>query len=358
MLRLAMSHNPSFVTTIVALASLALLSACGGTVVSNEPQPSEPPVAFVYIPSLVVSFAPVATVTGGGISELQMASNGRLSRVSGSPIPFSSKTRPELAADPMGRFLFAATDTSLITYSIAPSTGALTQVATLDLPATAANGTGPMVVDRAGTFLYSATPDGVTVYSIDSSGVLRIVQTIPAVGPCFANGVVLDNAGKFLDVAGLNDCFSTTSFRVDPTTGALSTISSILTGPDGQSGGLAVHPSGNFVYVQSRKPENVILASTNGELTVLGTSFISTFDDASGQTVLMHPSGKFLYETTSGGSLVGIAIRADGTLGDTISPKSGFPLPICCGTDGIALSPGARRTEQSESGFSDFGVCD
>ena len=178
-----------------------------------------------------------------------MASNGRLSRVSGSPISLSSDTPPVLAADPLGRFMFAAISTSLITYSIAPSTGVLTQVATFSLPEAAANSLGPMVVDRGGNFLYALTPAGLSVYSIASTGVLAVVQTVPAVGGC---GLVLDNAGKFLYVA---DCgggateVATTSFSVDPTTGALSIISSILTGPDGQSGGLAVNPAGNFVSI-------------------------------------------------------------------------------------------------------------
>jgi Lactonase, 7-bladed beta-propeller len=347
MRRAPISKRVSLFARCVALVSLALLSACAGTGASNnQPQPaSTSPGAFVYIANAVVGIGPHgATFTGaGGITELQLASNGRVARLSGSPILFSANTPTVLAGDPLGRFLFAASSISLITYSIAPSNGALTQVATFTLPAAAANTTGPMVVDHRGKFLYSSTSAGVDVYSIASSGILASVQTVALAGACpGTNGVVLDNAGKFLYVSGCGQApdASTTSLSVNPTTGALTMISSVPAGPSGQSGGLAVNPAGNFVYVQSASPpENVLLASNNGLLTAVETTPIDSIDDSAGGTILVHPSAKFLYETTNN-SVVGIALGADGTLGEAISPFLGFPLPVPSGGVEIGLSPG------------------
>jgi hypothetical protein len=104
----------------------------------------------------------------GGISEFQMAANGALTPVAGSPLAFSSSMPMSLAADPLGRLIFGASATDIYTFSINASTGALTQVAMIaPLPPVAYSAhtnsssandfAGPMVVDHAGSFLYALT---------------------------------------------------------------------------------------------------------------------------------------------------------------------------------------------------------
>jgi 6-phosphogluconolactonase (cycloisomerase 2 family) len=124
---------------------------------------------FVYVADAVPTGPLDLNVqfTGAGaIIEFQMAANGTLTPVAGSPLAFSSNMPMSLAPDPLGRFIFGASASDIYTFSIDASTGALTQVAMIAAPSSSA----PMVVDHAGSFLYALMANGLGVFSIASKG--------------------------------------------------------------------------------------------------------------------------------------------------------------------------------------------
>ncbi len=338
-----------------SVASLALLPACGSGRPTTASTQSN---TFVYVTSLVESVGPSGTFYSGsgGISEFQMASTGTLTKVAGSPVSFNSNMPTTLAADPLGRFLFAASANSIFTFSIAPSTGALTQVASSSLPPAGSTqfAGGPMAVDHAGNFLYALTLNGLNVYSIGASGALTIVQTIVTAVDLISGGIALDSAGKFLYVvttgntAGIGVA-SPTVFAVDSKSGMVTKVSSFPVYQFG-TGGLAVNPNGSFVYVLTAHPvTNLVFANNNGTVTQVQDTGCGCDLDLEGGFVLVHPSGKFLYETVSN-EVIGMSIGADGTLGAAISPFSGFLLTPTPGVKvAIGLDPGGNFLFASQS---------
>ncbi len=360
-----MRHIPNSkkLRVLLLFASVAILTAspgCGGTHGTQSSPPgsgSAQAKTFVYVTALVESLGPSGTVfTGlGGISEFQMASDGTLTKVPGSPISFSSNTPTALAADPLGRFLFGASANNIFTFGIAPSTGALTQVASTTLPPAASTDFegGALVVDHAGNFLYALTLNGLKVYSIGSSGALTSVQTITTTVDLLSGGLALDSAGKYLYAVTVGNAaigvVSPTVFSVDSTSGRVTMVSSFPAYQFG-TGGLAVNPNGTFVYVLTASPvANLVFANNGGAITQVQDTGCGCDTDNQGKFVLVLPSGKFLYETVSN-EVIGITISSDGTLGAAISLFSGFPLTPSPGTNvAIGLNPGGSFLFASQS---------
>ena len=95
-----------------------------------------------------------------------------------------------------------------------------------------------------------------------------------------------------------------TGYAVDTTTGALTTIGSFLSSPSPVA--IAVHPSQRYLYVangfvRAGGPPTITAFSvaSNGILTPLPNSTITLEVAPTSQGLAMHPSGKFLYVATS-----------------------------------------------------------
>jgi len=353
------SKKLSLVLFFASVASLVLLPGCGGSR-STHTAPgsgSAQSKTFVYVTTLVESLGLSGTTyTGsGGISEFQMASDGTLTKAPGSPLSFGSNTPTTLSADPLGRFLFGASANSIFTFSITPSSGELAQVVSTTLPPapSADFAGGAMAVDHAGNFLYALTLNGLNVYSIGASGALTSVQTITTAVDLPSGGLALDSAGKYLYAVSVGNTnigvISPTVFSVDSTSGKVTKVSSFPAYQFG-TGGLAVNPNGNFVYVLTASPvANLVFANTGGTITQVQDTGCGCDSDNEGRFVLMHPSGKFLYETISN-EVIGMTINSDGTLGAAISPFLGFPLTASPGINvAIALDPGGNFLFASQS---------
>jgi 6-phosphogluconolactonase (cycloisomerase 2 family) len=358
MRKITNSKKLSLLLLFVCVASLTLLPGCAGSHSTSSTFPgSGQSNTFVYVSNLIEGAGPSGTVyTGsGGISEFQMASNGVLTKVTGSPLSFNSNTPTALAADPLGRFLFGASANNIFTFSIQPKSGALTQVASTTLPPAASGdfAGGPLVVDHAGNFLYALTLNGINAYSIGSSGALTSMQTITTAVDLLSSGLALDSAGKYLYAVTVGNTgtgiISPTVFSVDSASGMLTKVSSF---PSYQFGtaGLAVNPNGTSVYVLTASPiANLVFANNNGTITQVQDTGCGCDTDHEGKFVLVHPSGKFLYEVVSN-ELIGLTINSDGTLGSAISPFTGFPLTPTPGVNvAIALDPGGNFLFASQS---------
>ena len=113
-----------------------------------------------------------------------------------SPLTITLPSLPggtQFAVHPLGRFLFAATNTSLITFSIDSSTGALTQTSTTSLPI-ASTSTMGLGIDSAGNLLVVSNGNQATSLTISSSGVLT--ATTPVSTPLLR--FAIDSQSKFL----------------------------------------------------------------------------------------------------------------------------------------------------------------
>jgi 6-phosphogluconolactonase (cycloisomerase 2 family) len=218
-----------------------------------------------------------------------------------------------LAVDPSGKFAFAADggtlpaggaggSSNVSMYTIDGTTGALT------LMGTVSTGTGPdsVAVDPSGKFVYVTNeydvPGGtgsVSMYTLDATtGALTSIGTIAAGTEPVS--VVADPAGQFAYVANFQSN-NVSMYSIDATTGALTSIGTIAAGTNPDS--VAVDPAGKFAYVSNNGSNNVsmyTINSTTGALTSVGMIAAGQFPTS----VAVHPSGKFVYVTNYGSNTV------------------------------------------------------
>jgi YVTN family beta-propeller protein len=264
----------------------------------------------------------------------------------GPPVPSGDDFTDSVTVDPFGKFAYVTSsgdgensDGSVSTYTINPTTGALTS--TSGIIGTAINGTpgffNSMAFDPSGKFAYAADGgsfvDGafvgsssVSMFTIDSTtGVMTSIIGIIAAGTS-PDSVAVDPAGKFVYVAnhGSNDV---SMYTIDASTGALASIGMIAAGASPDS--VAVDPAGKFAYVANSGSSDVsmyTINATTGALTSIGT--ISA--GVTPMSVVVDPSGKFAYAvnlTSSDVSMYTInattgALTSIGTIAAGMSPTS------------------------------------
>jgi 6-phosphogluconolactonase (cycloisomerase 2 family) len=227
--------------------------------------------------------------------------------INGTPELFNS-----VAFDPSGKFAYAAdggafpagsfgADSEVSMYTVNSTTGALTSVGMI----AAGNGPDSVAVDPAGKFAYVANFDSndVSMYTIDATtGALASLGTIAA--GTSPDSFALDPAGKFAYVANFNSN-DVSMYSIDATTGALVSIGSVAAGTYPIS--VAVDPAGKFAYVANFTVNDTdgsvsmyTIDATTGILTPTGT--IATAQSPT--SIAIHPSGKFAYVTNSGSNSV------------------------------------------------------
>jgi len=174
----AVNFTGNSVTVFLIDQAAGILSAVSGSPFATGTGPLsiaiDPTDAFAYI----------ANEGADSISEYSLnASTGALAPVSGSPL--AAGTNPEaLTVDPAGRYVYVAnaeTANQVVSYAIAPTSGALTLVSA------AQGGNLPIAiaVDPSGQFLYASNfnSNDVSAYTISAAGVLSAVAGSPfAVG--------------------------------------------------------------------------------------------------------------------------------------------------------------------------------
>ena len=242
---------------------------------------ADPVAPFAYAASAGVtdpatSLAPAGTVRAYQIDK----STGQLVRLAGPDAPAGQQPL-SVAVDPKGRFVYAGNYGngagtagsnglgSVSAYTIDATTGALTPVS--GSPFAAGYGVNWLVIHPSGKYLYAVNQNSnnVSGFAINQTG----GGLTPVLGSPFPTppsiyssenptGIAIDPAGRFLFVSSGNtpDLFA---FTIDPNTGTLSAVAgspfslgcvslmaSLTMPPTGCSpGGLAVDPSGAFLYV-------------------------------------------------------------------------------------------------------------
>lgn len=161
-------------------------------------------------------------------------------------------------------FVFASTATngvpSITTYTVNPTSGGLTALATPPTPVNSPTGTGNLAVNPAGTFLFATSTNSagngtISVFSIAASGVTTELTASPF-GISNASGtalnLVVSRDGKYLYVASqLGGATATPSALIDVFSigpdGTPTVINSYTISP-GRPVGLVLHPTGARLY--------------------------------------------------------------------------------------------------------------
>jgi 6-phosphogluconolactonase (cycloisomerase 2 family) len=237
---------------------------------------------FIYATS---GYGPPGFVAGFTIN----GTTGALAAIPGSP--FSMGVDPVQATiDGSGKFIYVAdmldAQGGIFGYGIDPSTGVLVPMSGSPFPTLPNAEPSGVVAVPSGKFVYASlfSLNSVAAFTADSStGALIAVPGSPfateADPASLFYSITVDPSGKF--VFGLSAAFtgSTISvFTIDPTSGALTLVSgSPFTVENGAiSGGLAVDPSGKFLYIAGGNASEIMCLSidgTTGALTSTGSSF-------------------------------------------------------------------------------------
>ena len=166
--------------------------------------------------------------------------------------PYESGVRVAgVAAESGGRFLYAASDRSIITFSIDPLNGSLTQVRTTDVPVGIDTLDG-IHATVGGRFLHAMSGLSTYAYHVDTdTGELALVAGSP-----FATGRFGASAGTLLytseELPGARQAIG--AYRIDPVTGAISRVAGSPFGEYGHLtdesslGAILLDPGGRFVY--------------------------------------------------------------------------------------------------------------
>ncbi len=247
-----------------------------------------------------------------------------------------------LAADPAGRFLYVSYEyfsadgqsygqRGVQEFAIDAATGAITEILGSPL-----NVSGPLLTNRAGTFLYVGSVDvsggTLTIYSIDQqSGALTLSS---AQGAAFGPVMAMDPQGRFLFTAGGGVSGNEIGVdRLDAATGAGTAVGSTpATGPNFIVG-LAVDPAGKHLFAlgQIGAPAQPAVQSfvinADGSLSATGSPQPAGKNvPTAGSSAAVDASGRFLYVVTDLGLYVrGYAI--DSATG-AISELPSSPLAV------------------------------
>jgi|HubBroStandDraft_1064217.scaffolds.fasta_scaffold00233_11 6-phosphogluconolactonase len=189
-------------------------------------------------------------------------------------------------------------------YTVNSCTGSLTATAPPAV-ATGANGFGAegLAVDPAGRFAYVANlmsnaADDATVamFTINSStGVLT--PTTPATVPTgyFPQGIAIDPSGRFVYTANSDDN-TVSMFTINSSTGVLTPTAPAAVAAGSSPGFMTVHPSGKFAYASNQDDDTISMYTINsstGVLTPTTPAAVPAGSSPFGVTV--DPSGKFAY---------------------------------------------------------------
>src|ERR1035441_5883316 len=269
-------------------------------------------------------------------------------------------TTPACVPSSTPEFAYVLTGYAVSMYTVNSCTGAFTATT----PATVATGYAypqqgaeQMVVDPLGRFAYvanlvsNATDQAtISMFTINpTTGVLT--PTIPATVPTgfFPQGIAIDPTGSFV-YTGDSDDNAVSMFTVNQTTGVLTPVSpaEVPTGYESSPGFVTVDPSGKFLYTSGDASDDSTIAmftinSTTGLLTPMTPVKVYTgpipFDLA------VSPNGKFAYvvNNDSGmGNDIGVAqYTVDSTTG-VLTPSTSEWVATGDGPTAIAVDPTSK----------------
>ena len=269
---------------------------------------------FYQSPPLGSGFSgPASVIWGFAIG----GASATLTNVPNTPVPKGTGlgfTPNGMAMDPEGKFVFCSvyngtnssgqSQNSILTFAIDQSTGALTQSSSLS--STSQAWLIAQTVDPSNRYLYAASgsPNGyaVTVYSIaPSNGALTEIAGSPFFvlnppeGIQYSMGVAVDAAGKFVYVTLLNfDGYGSPgiySFSVDPASNALMTVAGSPF-PVGAPGATGFDFTNNFLY--ATYPGLEAISSYDVSAGTVGSTSSTPIPSSYYGKVLVDPDAQFV----------------------------------------------------------------
>ena len=266
--------------------------------------------------------------------------SGVLTQISGSPYAAGDGAH-SLVLHPSGKFLYVANpgqgENDISQFNIA-SDGSLTEPNPRTSVAPNASVPNLLAMDPGGAFLYVANvgSNNISVFSIDSSsGALTQLAGSPFLIGLSALNMQLTPSGGFLYVSASSTPFGLVA-GFSLTAGIPQLVS--VTSTDGVNpNGLAIDPSGTFLYAANNTPSNsisIFAINPDGTLSqVSGSPLSDTY--TSPVAMILDPKGQFLYVANQGSSNVSVY---------SISSKTGLPAILTTST-----TTGAFTTEGGPS---------
>ncbi|MDH4120576.1 MAG: beta-propeller fold lactonase family protein [Deltaproteobacteria bacterium] len=302
----------------------------------------------------------VATVSANGIASGVASGSTSITASSGGVI--SQAVAVTVTAAPAATFAYVAnmSGNDVSAYSIAPTTGVLTQIDADPLTAGIQNyaaGTMPSIitVDLTGKFAYvgNLSTNNVSAYSIASTtGALSAVTGSPFAAGLGAYGATVEPTGRFAYVANRNSN-DVSAYSIDPTTGVLTQIDAdpVAAGIQNYAAGtqpfsVAVDPTSQFAYVTNFTSNNMTaftIDPTSGVLKQIDadplTAGIQNYAAGTGPYIVtVDPTGRFTY--VAGGSGVSAFTIAPTT--GTLTAVTGSPFAAGTGPTSVAVDPSGK----------------
>jgi 6-phosphogluconolactonase len=281
------------------------------------------------------------------VSAYQIAANGSLSGVPGSP--FNALVPLGVAVTPDGKYLYVA-DTAgaagVSAFSVAAD-GALIPVAGSPFPAK--SGAWGVAIAPDGKHLYvaDAAAKDVSAYTIESNGSLAAVSGSPFAAGTGPDNLAITPNGQYLYVAN-EESNNVSAFSIAPD-GALSALSGSPYTAGESPRAVSLTPDGKHLYVANQSPETITAFSIAGDGTlapVAGSPFPAPYDQLG---VAVTPDGKHLYTTSSGAGepLSAFSIAENGSL----TAIAGSPFtPGGDNANSVAISPDSGHLFVSNHG--------
>jgi 6-phosphogluconolactonase len=331
----------------VVVASLAGCIGCGNT--SNH---------YVY------TTIPAANQI---IAYREDPNSGVLTQISGSPYSVGDGAI-SLVVHPSGKYLYVANpgqnENDISQFNIA-SNGTLTEPNARISVAPNASQPKLLVMDPAGSYLYvmNIGSNNISVFSIDSSsGVLSQVVNSPVSVQAPVLNMQLTPSGNFLFVSAAGGTTNGLIAAFSVNAGALSPVSTTAT--DGTNPyGLAIDPSGTYLYVANFGPSNSISVFTigpSGSLApVQGSPIADGYTDPF--AMIFDPSGKYLYVANQGSNNVAAyTIDSTGLLAALTSSTTTNAFGTESSPSFLVADPGGKYlfvgNQGTSAGIQAFGV--
>ncbi|HEY6338703.1 MAG TPA: beta-propeller fold lactonase family protein [Candidatus Sulfotelmatobacter sp.] len=255
--------------------------------------------------------------------------------------PFTTGLAPEsIQLHPSGKYLYVANsgEDTVSLFAIAADTGNLREVSR-----TPTGGLTPifMAMDAKNSFLYAANvvSGNLSVFSFASDGTLSTVAGSPFSLNIVATGLALSPSGAFIFMGnelGQIDSFSLTG-------GVPTAVGQFLTSFKTIPTGLVVDKTGTYLYAANGNGGNSISEFTitsSGALQEFPGSPLGESGVSAPVALLIDPSGKFLYVANQGsnnsstGNLAAYSIGSNGGLTIlTLSPFSTVKQPTSLAAD-------------------------
>lgn len=264
------------------------------------------------------------------------------------------------AFDPTRRFLYAVNvigdyegeeSGSVEAYAVDPETGMLTF---LNRQSSAGSTAAQPAVDPSGKYVVVANYNGANfvVLPINPDGSLApVISTVEQEGSgpnaerqdmSHPHAVVFDPSGAYIAAADLGTD-QVLIFQLDTETGALERVSEAATAPGAGPRHVAFSPDGTKLYVVNELDATITLFAFDPATGAIGEELqtISTVPDPfegtkSTAEILLHPSGRFLYNSNRGQPDM-VTPEGDAIVAFAIDPASGELTLVGHTVEGIGV---------------------